>query len=33
VTLRLVVGKVELPGRWLCVGRRFVPFGKSADLF
>jgi hypothetical protein len=22
---RLVVGKAELPGRWLCVSRRFVP--------
>ena len=24
-TFRLTIGKTELPGRYLCVGRRFVP--------
>jgi hypothetical protein len=31
VTFRLVVGKTELPGRWICVGRRFVPLGEAAE--
>ena len=30
-TFRLVVGKVELPGRWICVGREFVPLGEAAE--
>jgi hypothetical protein len=25
------VNKVELPGRWLCVGRTFVGLGEAAD--
>jgi hypothetical protein len=31
-TFRLVVGKVELPGRWLCVGREFVALGEAAEV-
>ena len=31
VTFRLVVHKVEMPGRWICVGRRFVPLGEAAE--
>jgi hypothetical protein len=31
VTFGLIVDKVELPGRWICVGRRFVPLGEAAD--
>jgi hypothetical protein len=30
-TSRLVVNKTELPGRWLCVGRRFVQLGEAAE--
>jgi hypothetical protein len=30
-TFRLVVNKVELPGRWICVGRKFVPLGDAAE--
>jgi hypothetical protein len=30
-TFRLVVNKVELEGRWLCVGREFVPLGEAAE--
>jgi hypothetical protein len=30
-TFRLVVNKTELPGRWLCVGRRFVHLGEAAE--
>jgi hypothetical protein len=30
-TFRLVVGKTELPERWLCVGRRFVQLGEAAE--
>ena len=30
-TFRLVIGKVELVGRWLCVGRRFVKLGEAAE--
>jgi hypothetical protein len=30
-TFRLVVNKVELPGRWICVGREFVPLGEAAE--
>jgi hypothetical protein len=26
-TWRLVIGKEELPGRWVCIGRRFVEVG------
>jgi hypothetical protein len=29
-TFRLVVRKVELPGRWVCVGREFVLLGEAA---
>jgi hypothetical protein len=28
-TFRLVVNKTKLPGRWLCVGRRFVQLGEA----
>jgi hypothetical protein len=31
VTFRLTIGKVELEGRWLCVGRRFLPLGDAAE--
>jgi hypothetical protein len=31
VTFRLTIGKVELEGRWLCVGRRFLPLGEAAE--
>jgi hypothetical protein len=31
VIFRLVIGKTELPGLWLCVGRRFVPLGEAAE--
>ena len=27
-TFRLTIGKVELPGRYVCVGQRFVPAGE-----
>ena len=30
-TFRLVVGKVELPGRWICVGREFILLGEAAE--
>jgi hypothetical protein len=30
-TFRLVVNKVELEGRWLCVGRVFVRLGEAAE--
>jgi hypothetical protein len=30
-TFRLVVNKAELPGRWICVGREFVPLGEAAE--
>jgi hypothetical protein len=30
-TFRLVINKTELPGRWLCVGRRFVRLGEAAE--
>ena len=30
-TFRLVVNKVELEGRWLCVGREFVRLGDAAE--
>jgi hypothetical protein len=29
--LRLVVNNTELEGRWIRVGRRFVPFDEAAD--
>jgi hypothetical protein len=32
MTFRLIVGKVELPGRWLCVGRQFVACGEAAEM-
>jgi hypothetical protein len=32
VTFRLVVGEVELPGLWLCVGRRFVELGEAPEM-
>jgi hypothetical protein len=31
VTWRLVVRKVEMDGRWLCLGRRFVRLGEAAE--
>jgi hypothetical protein len=31
VTFRLVVHKVELPGRWTCVGREFFRLGEAAE--
>jgi hypothetical protein len=31
VTFRLVIGKVELEGRWLCVGREFIRLGEAAE--
>ena len=30
-TFRLVVGKVELAGRWICVGREFIALGEAAE--
>ena len=30
-TIRLVVNKVELPGRWLFARREFVPLGEAAE--
>jgi hypothetical protein len=30
-TFRLVIDKTELPGHWLCVGRRFVQLGEAAE--
>ena len=30
-TFRLVVDKVELPGRRICGGRRFVQLGDAAE--
>jgi hypothetical protein len=30
-TFRLVVGKVERPGRWICVARRFIQLGDAAE--
>ena len=30
-TFGLVVGKVELEGRWICVGREFVALGDAAE--
>jgi hypothetical protein len=31
LTRPLVLGKVELTGRWICVGREFVPLGEAAE--
>jgi hypothetical protein len=31
VTFRLVIGKTELPGRWLCIGRQFVQLDEAAE--
>jgi hypothetical protein len=28
---RLVIDDVELPGRWLCIGRRFVRVGEVVE--
>jgi hypothetical protein len=28
---RLVIGKAELPGRWLCIGQEFVQLPKAAE--
>jgi hypothetical protein len=28
---RLTFGKTELPGRWACMGRRFVELGEAAE--
>jgi hypothetical protein len=30
-TFRLVVNKTELPGLWVCIGRRFVPLAEAAE--
>jgi hypothetical protein len=30
-TFRLVIGKEELPGRYVCLGRRFVELGEAAE--
>jgi hypothetical protein len=30
-TFRLVIDKSELPGRWLCIGRRFVREDEAAE--
>jgi hypothetical protein len=30
-TFRLVIGKAELEGRWLCVRREFVRLGDAAE--
>jgi hypothetical protein len=30
-TFRLAIGKAELEGRWLCVGREFVRLGEAAE--
>jgi hypothetical protein len=32
MTYRLAVNKTELPGRWLCIGRRFVPLGDAGAV-
>jgi hypothetical protein len=29
---RLTFGKTDLPGRWTCVGRRFVELGEAAEF-
>jgi hypothetical protein len=31
VTFRLVIGKAEMEGRWLCVGREFIRLGDAAE--
>jgi hypothetical protein len=31
VTFRLVIGKEELPDRYLCIGRRFFRLGEAAE--
>ncbi len=31
LTGRLEVNKVELGGRWICVGREFVQLGEAAE--
>jgi hypothetical protein len=31
VTFRLMIGKVELEGRWLCLGREFIRLGEAAE--
>jgi len=28
---RLVIGRAEIPGRWVCIGREFVPAESVAD--
>jgi hypothetical protein len=28
---RLTFGKLDLPGRWTCVGRRFAELGEAAE--
>jgi hypothetical protein len=30
VAYRLVISKVEIEGRWLCVGREFIRLGEAA---
>jgi hypothetical protein len=31
VTFRIVFGKVEIEGQWLCVGREFNKLGEAAE--
>jgi hypothetical protein len=31
VTFRLMIGKVDLEGRWLCLGREFLRLGEAAE--
>jgi hypothetical protein len=31
MTYRLAVNKTELPGRWVCIGRRFIPLSEMAE--
>jgi hypothetical protein len=31
MTYRLAVNKTELPGRWVCIGRRFVGVDEAAE--
>jgi hypothetical protein len=32
VVFRLVIDKTEPPGRWVCIGRRFVPLGDAGAV-
>jgi hypothetical protein len=31
MTYCLAANKTELPGRWVCIGRRFVPLGEATE--